>query len=245
MGTPLASGFVLTPISEQNPLLPEGDASKYRTMVGSLLYLATATRLDIAYAVAQLARRMTKPTSADMVGAKHVLRYLKGTVTMGLTYDRNIALSAYADASYASDVDTRRSVGAYVCMYNGAAVAWRSKLQPVVALSTTEAEYIALADGVQQVIYLQNLALFVGVDVQSTVVFEDNQPCLHLATNASATARSKHIDVKYHYVREWVLSGRVTLRYVPSAQMIADGLTKALGKEQFVPMRAIWMGTLH
>ncbi len=238
--TPLPMGFVVG--VPGGDVLDAATAKVYRAVVGSLLYLASCTRPDLAYAVSQLTRHMSSPTKEDMAAAKHALRYLAGTSSLAITYGGGGDLVGYADASFASDPQTRKSTGAYVFLFAGACVAWRSKIQSVVALSTTEAEYIALCDASQEATYLRDLAQLLGVRAGPVTICEDNQPCMHVATNATTTSRTKHIDVKYHYIRECIAAGRVELRGVPTGEQLADGLTKSLAKVLFKAMRAALFG---
>ena len=182
-----------------------------------------------------------------MIAGKHLLRYLKGSSTIGLTYkgptgDRSITLTGHADASYNSDPESSRSVGGYVFSLNGVALSWRSKLQDVVALSTTEAEYMALSSAIQEATHLRQLLKDIGLIQGPTVIHQDNQPCIHVSTNPVTHPRTKHIAVKYHYVRECIAAGIIRLVYTPTLDMTADIFTKALGKVLFFKFRAALLG---
>jgi hypothetical protein len=227
-------------------LLDAAAAARYRELVGSLLYLAVCTRLDIAVAVMQLTRHMSAPADGDWVAGKRVLRYLKGTKARGLTYRHcadGLVLVGYADASYATCVQTRRSVSGYVFLLAGAAVSWRSKLQPVVALSTTEAEYIALCSAGQEAVPLRRLLEFLLVPPGgATIIYEDNMGALHLSANPVLHQRSKHVDVRYHYIRELLARQLVDVVKVHTTEQLADGLTKALPAPQHCKLAAALAG---
>ena len=248
--TPMDTGHALSVSPTGSTLLRDDEASVYRSMIGALMFLAVCTRPDIAFTVSNLACYMAAPTDVHTVAAKRLLRYIRGTTALGLTYGGPSAkggvntLVGYADASYNSDPDNSRSVGAYVFMLNGAAVSWRSKRQATVALSTTEAEYMALCSAVQEAVYLRSILSSLGAPQASTVIFEDNQPTIHVATNAVTTPRTKHIAVKYHYVREQVLAHTVKLEYIGTDEMVADALSKALPRPTLSKFQRVMLGTL-
>eukprot|EP00873_Tetraselmis_striata_P010327 jgi/Tetstr1/430591/TSEL_020388.t1 len=206
----------------------------YQALVGSLLYAMVATRPDIAEAVSKLCRVMAKPEERHWQAAKRVLRYLTGTKTLGLTFSGGKAdglLHGYCDADWAGDVVSRRSTTGFVFMLCGAAVSWKSQLRATVALSTAEAEYMALCAAVCEALFLRELLReLCCAQSEATVIFEDNHSCIALTRNPTTHGRSKHIAIKYHFTLEKVLSGEVAIEYCPTAQMVADALTKALGR---------------
>ena len=154
---------------------------------------------------------------------------------MGLTYDgsdEELELEAYCDADYAA-AENRKSMMGYIFKLAGAAVSWMAKLEPTVAISSTEAEYMALLQAVKESIWIQRFLQELGRQVKnSDVIMEDNQGAIALAHNPEYHARTKHIDVQYHFVRECVEMGKVKLVYCPTENMIADALTKPLAKER-------------
>jgi hypothetical protein len=162
------------------------------------------------------------------------------TSHLGLKYGGSggeFKLVAYADSDFAAD-HTRRSVAAYVFMLNGAAVSWSSKLQPSVSLSTTEAEYKAACATAQEAVFLRRLLSDIGIKpTKPTTVFEDNQACIALADNPINHQRSKHIDVKYHFIRKCVENSITELKYIPSKDQLADLLTKPLDATKTVVLR--------
>ena len=217
------------------------DKSLYQSLVGSLLYAAVATRPDIGQSVSAVSKYSSDPTMAHLTAAKRVLRYLKGTMDLGLTYkksDGNV-LKAYSDSDWAGDQDDRHSTSGYVSVLSGGAVNWLSKKQASVALSTAEAEYIALSAATQEVIWLRRLLEDFGVNMSlSTEVLEDNQGAIAISKNPVRHNRTKHIDIRYHFIREAVEDGTVRLTYCPTKDMVADILTKPLPKGQFQLLRA-------
>ncbi len=209
----------------------------YSQLVGSLMYLSICTRPDISYPVGALARYMTNPTTVHGQAAKAVVKYLKGTSNHGITYgpttgqspynSPEIKLAGYCDSDYAGDVDTRRSTTGYVFMVNGGAVSWQSKLQPTVAVSTAEAEYMSAAAAVKEGLWLRKLMADLGRPT-AIKIFADNQSAIKLLRNPISSLRSKHIDVVHHFARERVMRGEVTFSYIKTTDQMADILTKAL-----------------
>lgn len=201
----------------------------YSSLVGGLLYLAVTVRPDISYAVGVLSKYMSCPTMSHWNAAKGVLRYLAGTRRVGITYGAVPAvLHGFCDADYAGDVDTRRSTTGFVYTIAGGAVCWSSKRQPTVAASTTEAEYMAASAAAKEALWLRKLLADLGEPVATVFVSCDSQGALSLLHNPVLSERSKHIDVHHHFVRERVALGQVDYKYVSTAAMAADMLTKPL-----------------
>jgi transposase InsO family protein len=204
----------------------------FQKLVGHLIYLAVGTRPDIAYAVVKLSQQMHNPTQQDFINAKRILRYLIGTKKLGLFYSARgeLKLQGYADADWAGDAD-RISISGYVFTLNGAAISWTSRKQHTVALSSTESEYYALCLAAQEAIYLKALLndLKLVSKVEQVVIHQDNQGSMAIANNPISTRRSKHIDIKYHFIREKVEKKEIRLIHTPTKEMIADCLTKPVG----------------
>ena len=240
VGVPLESGHTTANTAAIN--LP--DIKPYQRLIGSLMYLAVATRVDIAQAVNTLARVMSAPTEHHWDLAKRVLRYLKGTSELGITFSggsKNI-LIGYTDSDWAGDINTRRSCTGYVFMLNKGCISWNSKLQSTVTLSTAEAEYMSMCTCMQEGIFLRNLLRDMYLIQQETVINEDNQGSIALAKNPISSTRSKHIDIKFHFVREKIKSKEFYIQYCSTEFNIADLLTKPLSKERFVKLRDVMLG---
>jgi hypothetical protein len=156
---------------------------------------------------------------------------LKGTKSLALVYNKQDSLVGYSDSSYAEEVD-RKSVSGYVFKQAGAAITWRSTKQQIVAQSSMEAEYIALAEAGKEAQWIRKLQseIFPHVKNQPTLIYEDNQSAIKLSNNPLHSNRSKHISVRYHSIRDLVKSKIVDIQYLPTAEMIADIMTKSLGK---------------
>jgi hypothetical protein len=221
--TPSSAAIKLT--AEGEPL--DTTAFPFSTVIGSLMYIASCTRPDIAQAVGALARYMAAPTTAHWTAVKHILRYLAGTPDYGITYGpATFSLTAYCDASFAGCLDTRRSTTGYVFILNGGAITWAARLQSTVAVSTTEAEYMAAAAATKEALWLRTLFANLGLPILCIEIAADNQAAISLLKNPIISMRSKHIDVLHHFARERVARGEVTFTYVPTDTMAADALTK-------------------
>lgn len=216
------------------------DTKLYQSMVGSLLYAALATRPDIAQAVGAVAKYCARPSEAHLTAVKRIFRYLKGTVDLGLKFksQRNLSPVGYSDADWAGDRDDRHSTSGNLFLMASSPISWMSKKQSVVALSSAEAEYIALSSAAQETVWLRRLLEDLGAKSNlPTLIMEDNQGAIAQAQNPVAHGRSKHIDIKYHFVREAIEDGFVSLQYCSTKDMIADILTKPLVKCQFQKLR--------
>ena len=241
--SPMVVGSVTN--SDEDHQAPLESSVPYQSLIGSLLYAAVCTRPDITMVVSHLSRYMAKPMQSHWEQAKRVLRYLKGTADHGILYGvvQSTTLFGYSDADHASDGDGRRSRTGYVFMLNGGAVSWRSQKQQSVALSTAEAEYMALAATTQEAMFLRQLMM----DMQQhqhagTVIYEDNQSCIALTKNTMTTGRSKHIDIKYHFCRERQESGDIDVQYCSTEDMLADVLTKPVAAPRHKKLCALMMG---
>ncbi|XP_067932728.1 uncharacterized protein [Watersipora subatra] len=212
------------------------NACVYQSMVGSLLYAASATHPDISHAVGVLSRYNSSPTETHMTAVKRVLRYLKGSIDICLHIEKhNIGeLFGYTDASWADNCDNRHSTSGLVFMHGGTPVSWFSKSQSIVAVSTAEAEYVALYDAAREATWLRQLYDTVtNCPTPAINVYVDNQSTITIANSGSNTKRTKHIDIKYHYCREAITNGVIVTSYCPTEKNIADIFTKPLTRPRF------------
>ncbi|KAJ9522346.1 hypothetical protein QJQ45_008189 [Haematococcus lacustris] len=221
-------------------LRQHGHTLRYRELVGGLLWLSTCTRPDIAFAVGQLTRYMQAPTREHEQAAQGVLRYLRGTAGQGLVFRGSCSgeLVGFCDSDYASCKQSRRSTTGYVFILSGATVSVRSKLQTTVATSTTEAEYQAAADATREALFLRKLLHELCAVTGPVPILCDSQGAVALVKNPVESQRSKHIAVMHHMARERVWRGEVEFSYCPTADMVADALTKALPGPKFVSCKA-------
>ena len=209
-----------------------------REAVGAMLYLAMMVRPDICNAVRELSRYLEHPTMAVVKGIKRVLRYLSGTVDYGIVFyygEVNLTVEGYCDASYAGDKHKRKSVSGYMIFVNGSIIDWKSQLQPCIAQSTMESEYMALAVMTNTLRVLRLVRAWFGyADEGAYIVYEDNDACEHLAKGAGkGMKRGKHIDIRFHVVREAVKNNEIEIFHLATAEQIADTLTKDLSEVKF------------
>ncbi|KAL1190989.1 Retrovirus-related Pol polyprotein from transposon TNT 1-94 [Cardamine amara subsp. amara] len=235
--TPLGAHLKMQAASEEQ-LLKDGEHMKtvpYSNAVGSIMYSMIGTRPDLAYPVGIISRFMSKPIKEHWLGVKWVLRYIKGTLKMKLCYGKGseFILGGYCDSDYAADMDKRRSISGVVFTLGGSAISWRSRLQKVVALSTTEAEYMSLNEAVKEAIWLKGLLKDFGYEQKSVEIFCDSQSAISLSKNNVHHERTKHVDVKYHKIREVIADGIVEVLKISMLSNPADIFTKILPVSKF------------
>lgn len=206
----------------------------YQEAIGSLMYAGQLTRPDICFAISSLSRYNKNPGKAHWNAVKRVFRYLKGTINAKLVFGTTgkTEIIGFCDADWANDTDDRRSTTGYTFLLNGGAISWNSNKQPTVALSTTEAEYMSMSSATQEAIWLKSLndELFPSGGIEINC---DNKSAICLATNNMYSKRSKHIDIKFHFIREKVANKSIKLNYVPTNSMVADVLTKSVTPDKF------------
>jgi hypothetical protein len=217
----------------------------YREVVGSLMYLMVTTRPDISFAVSYLARYLNCFGSEHISAAKQILRYIKGSSKRKITYGNqsNELVVGYSDSDWASDKETSRSVSGYVFFLAGGPISWATKTQPTIALSSTEAEYMALTMAATEAMAITMLCNDLMMDIsQPILIYEDNKGAIAMSMNPVRNNRNKHIAIKHHFIREKIQNKDIMLEYVSTSKMIADTLTKALPKSQFEVLRGLLLG---
>ena len=236
--TPLPQGYY--PVKNDAPVQPEL-RTRFQTVIGSLLYLMIGTRPDIAYAVTQLARMSANPSQEHLDRALYICRYLVGTRDYSLLYNGTTGkgIIACTDSDWAQDVNTAHSqTGFYLKMADGVFL-WNSHLQKTTAVSSTEAEYMALSDCSRQCVWIHEMMGELGYKLKPIPICGDNQGSLFIAQNPVTEKRSKHIRVKYHFIRDAVLVHKlVELFYIPGTDNPADMFTKNLGRVKFREFRS-------
>jgi hypothetical protein len=223
---------------------------KYGSVVGALQYLALASRPDISHAVNMLARDLASPTIISLMAVKRVLRYLCGTKAMAIRYSARVftgaMLNAYSDADWAGEVESAKSTSGMVTKFAGGAISWNSKKQTIVALSSTEAEYIALCETGREVKWLRHLLgmmkLTEGAIKEPVQIHVDNQTAIRMAEDDGNASRRKHINVKYHWIKEEVDTGNVCIKWIRTEMQQADIFTKAVPQPAFSRLRDQVMG---
>ena len=229
---PISPSVQLCSEAEGNARLDQNGHKLFRRLIGRLIFLVVATRPDIAFAVNQLSQYLARPNKIHLTAAKHVLRYIKGTIHYGLTFSAKgrQGLTAYADSAYANSARSRSTTG-YAFFLNGTPISWSSKKQSITAQSSTEAEYVAVSEAAKQAIWIRHFLYAIGKGMtycsSPTTLFEDNQGAIKIADNPVNHPRTKHIAVRYHAIRDHVNNGEIRLEYLSTERMIADGLTKA------------------
>lgn len=217
--------------------------TQYQKLLGSLLYISVNTRPDIAAGASMSAQKMSQPNQEDWNELKRVLKYLKGTTNLKLALcKKNFegeSLCGYSDASWADNKSDRKSNSGHVFMVNGAAVCWSSRKQQLVALSTCEAEFIALSDACRAASWIRRLLIDMKQTLpNATTIYEDNQSCLKLIEEEERLSdRSKHIDTRFHFVKDYVKHQLISCTYCPTENMMADILTKPLSAKKFEQFR--------
>jgi hypothetical protein len=237
--TPLPPGAILT--KDQAPQTAEDRAvmadKPYRELLGSIMYAQIATRPDLSYAVSTLSKFASNPRKNHWNALTHVLRYIQGTLDYRITYGgkyKDLAPIGYVDADYAGNLDNRRSCAGNVFIQAGGPTAWGSQYQPTVALSTTEAEYMALTRGMKQILWMYAAMDEVGYpQPKPAILYNDNSAAVILTQNTKNNIKVKHIDIRYHYIRERVEEGDIEVRRIASANNIADMFTKQLPRVAF------------
>ncbi|XP_057791180.1 uncharacterized mitochondrial protein AtMg00810-like [Salvia miltiorrhiza] len=217
------------------------DPTLFKSLVGSLRYL-TCTRPDILYATGLVSRYMENPTTTHFKAAKRILRYLKGTLDYGLFYSNthDYKLVGYSDSDWAGDNDGRKSTSGFVFFMGDTAFTWMSKKQPIVTLSTCEAEYVAATSSVCHAVWLRSLLEELGwPQKEPTTICVDNKSAIALSKNPVFHNRSKHIDTRFHYIRECIAKKEVQVEYVKSQDQVADIFTKPLKFEDFIKLRSL------
>ncbi|CAH9088439.1 unnamed protein product [Cuscuta epithymum] len=231
VSTPLASHFNLS--KRACPTTEKEKASMsnipYSSVVGSLMYAMVCTRPDIAHSVGLVSRYLSNPGKVHWDAVKWIFRYLRGTSKLCLCYGGGkLVLEGYTDADMAGDLDSRKSTSGYVFTLSGGAISWQSKLQKCVALSTTEAEYIAVVEASKEMLWLKRFLQELGLEQGEYVIFCDSQSALDLSKNSMYHARTKHIDVRYHWLRNVIEEKLMKLKKVHTNKNGADMLTKVV-----------------
>ncbi|CAL1409334.1 unnamed protein product [Linum trigynum] len=233
ISTPCTANQLLQSASDLSPAF--ADPGLYRSIVGGLQYLSF-TRPDLSFAVNHVSQFQQSPTDAHWAAVKRIMRYLQGTLTQGLVFQRSARpqLHGYSDASFASSPRDRKSISGYAVFYGSNLVSWSTRKQKAVARSSTECEYRALATLASEVIWLQSLLAELGQPTHtSPVLWCDNLGATYLAHNPVFHTRSKHLEIEFHFVRDRVNKQQLHVRYLPATDQLADVLTKPLARLPF------------
>jgi len=214
----------------------------FRQIVGSLRYLCNS-RLDICYSISVISKFMHDPRKSHLIAAKRILRYIKGTIDFGLLFPYGAQskvneLIRYSDSDWCGDLTDRRSTSSYVFKFNDAAISWCTKKQPVTALSSCEAEYIAGTFATCQTLWLDSVMKELKCEVMRPLTLKiDNKSAISLAKNPISHGKSKHIETIFHFIREQVTNVMIELHYCPKELQLADGFTKVVKLDRFKFLR--------
>jgi hypothetical protein len=234
--TPLATGVQLSKFDVK----PLADPTLYRTIVGMLQY-ATLTRPDLTYAVNKVSQFFAQPTDTHWQAVKHILRYIQGTIGCGLhlQHSTDLPIQAFCDADWAGCPDDRRSTAGFAVFLGPNIVSWSSKKQATVARSSTEAEYRAMAVTTTEVVWIQALLKEIGYATTTVPsIWCDNLSATFLAANPVFHARTKHIELDYHFIREKLAAKQLSVQFICSADQIADVFIKSLSRSRFQSLRS-------
>ncbi|CAI7740840.1 unnamed protein product [Closterium sp. NIES-53] len=247
VATPFPSGFKCVKGPEEESV-GEEERRRFHSLVGSLMYAAVNTRPDIAFATGQLARVVQCPNEEQVAAGMRVAKYLGQTPTVGLQYSAaaqrrqkgadgvepgRLFLTAFSDASYASETEDMTSVGGFICCVGGGPTAWESKKQVDQALSSVESDYMTLFCAVREIVWQRRLLAELGEEQQGPIpLYCDSQGATALAKNPVLHGLTKHMRVKWHWTRSMVAAGEVELLYVKTTGHPADMMTKRLVEQQ-------------
>ena len=230
-------GIKLEPQIEETPI---ESVKAYQREIGALMYLTTKTRADLAYLVGLLARFMSNPGPQHFKILIKVWEYLASTKKYRLFYQSEpSAIQGYVDSDWGGDIATRRSTIGYIFLFRGTPLSWSSKLQKTVALSSCEAEYMALKDAIKEQQYIRGILcelsdFYNSITIENIDIFTDSNSAIELAKNPIYHARTKHVDIRYHYVRECVQNQSTRLNWTSIEAQLADGLTKAVPNDKWL-----------
>jgi len=236
-----------SPLQDDSEILLPADKTIYMQKVGSLNYLACCTRPDLSYAISILSQHLSNPTLDNMNAINRVLNYVASTPNLGITYTAsgNLDLHATIDSSYANHSDRKSQYGYTVHLGNltNPPILAKSRKSKSVALSSTEAEYLAIADACKDIQWYHQLISELGFKSSSpTHLYEDNQSTIAMLQNGNDKGRTKHIDIRHHYIRDMLANKEIDVTHLPTKDMIADILTKPLGASDFQRLRQSLLG---
>ena len=220
----------------------------YRKIVGILVYAMTCSRPDLAWVVTKLSQHLANPSGADWMTINHVLRYISTTIEYKMIFKQSktgLKLLGHSDSDWAANKEDRRSTTGYCFTLNteGPPVAWKSRKQHTVALSSCEAEYMALTHATQELLFLSMLINDFSIDPKQPItIYGDNQGSLDMVKNPVSNERSKHIDIKHHFPREKYGNGIIDVKYIPTNENVADVFTKPATRQKLEKFKSLLFG---
>jgi hypothetical protein len=216
----------------------DADQTHYRSMIGSLLYL-TASRPDISFSVGVCARYQANPKESHVKAVKRIIRYISGTTDFGIcyTFDTNVEIAGYTDSDWAGDANDRKSTSGGAFFVGNNLVSWHSKKQNCVSLSTAQAEYVAAGSCCTQLLWMKHMLADYGFKQGLLSLFCDNTSAINISKNPVLHSRTKHIEIRYHFIRNLVEEQLLELTFIPTEQQLADLFTKPLDNLRFTSLR--------
>ncbi|XP_031249939.1 secreted RxLR effector protein 161-like [Pistacia vera] len=209
---------------------------RYTNAIGSIMYAMISTRPDLSYSISLLSTFMSNPRCDHLNALKWLLRYIRSTVHVGLNFckrNSSLDLIGYVDSDFAGDRDSRKPTTAYYFTLEGNCVSWKSQLQRLVALSTTEAKYVAVTDAFKEAIWLQGILREAKLLNGLVIVYSDSQSAIHLGKNLVYHERTKHVNVRYHFVRDMISRKELNLMKIPTKDNTVDMATKVVTLAKF------------
>ena len=250
--TPASTGYSVIRPTEEEPALSKEKQTRYRSGIGILMFLIKYSRPDIANSVRELSKVNDRATEGQYRELLRVIKHVKDTRNHGLKYDVsnysiddiiNWVVIAFCDSDFAGDKNNRKSVTGYGIYIMGCLVAWKSRGQKTVSLSSSEAEYLAIADVCTEILFIRNLLTFFGIKIAYPITVRcDNVGAIFLGYNAKTSSRTKHVDIKAHFVREYVNEGIIKIVFVRSENNDSDIWTKNTDRKTYVKHRSKFMG---
>jgi hypothetical protein len=235
--TPSAPNFFVVRPRSKAEMIPTEEQKDFRSIIGTLLYLVKLSRPDIANPVRELSKVMDGAAPGHEKELKRLCQFVIQTRErkLNIKTSKDVwVIEAYSDSDFAGDKDERKSITGYIIYLSGAPISWKSKAQSCVTLSSTEAEYVALNETVREVKFIFQLLTTMGINVRKPAKINvDNIGCIFLANNKTSGERTKHINMKFHFIREQIQNGLVEVKFVKSEENHADPFTKNLGSEKF------------
>ena len=228
-------GALLSVEQPEEHLLNAEETQRFQAITGSVMYLAQVTRCDIMYSTCQLARAMSKPSKVHMGAAKHILRYLAGIPDCCIVRKKGgFKLTAFSDANWGNNPDNGKSTSCYIIMMSRAPVSFKTGIQSLTAMSMMEAELVAAVLAMKEAVFCPNMMaeLGFGGDFGQVPLHIDNTATIHVIGNRTYSSRTKHIALRYFYIREMVMDGSISIHYIPTENQLADIGTKHLNKHR-------------
>jgi len=206
------------------------NVTKYKQAIGSVLYLVISTRPDILFSVSKASRRSDNPTYEDWYNVLKIFKYLKGNPNYGIkfTFTNNLNFNVYVDTDLGGDKETRRSTTGFIMLMNSAPTSWYSKLQHCVSVSTAESEYYGIHECARHCLWYRNVFKELGLKQDTITINTDNKAAIYNCENETINPKSKHIDLRYHSIRELIKKNYINLKYIKSENNLSDGFTKYL-----------------